>query len=344
MSPEPQRAAARPLKDRISRRLFSDPRVGRPMAYAARAAGMNDLSRYISRWCRWAPHVVDFGLRCGDEVLSGRMYSASSQDHIVRRIWISGAAGYEAPMPSMFAAVTRQKVWALPAGAATKQGHVFVIGANSGFYAILAGLGKGARRVHAFEPYPPAYDWLEKNVKLNPAEGTVKLVAAAISDKIGETTLLVPPPRFGAVLETSASINPDYHEQVGQKIPVPMLTVDEYAKRDPECGLGGVSVMLIDIEGFEHAALEGARGVLQTSRPIVFFEVLNRASTQVAALERIRKDHGYRCLGLEPAELTFSEPVQPSEQYSNQLMVPEERMDALREAAALAGVRFNPKG
>ena len=76
----------------------------------------------------------------------------------------------------------------------------------------------------------------------------------------------------------------------------------------------------------------------------MFFEVLNRASTQVAALERIRKDHGYRCLGLEPAELKFSEPVQPSEQYSNQLMVPEERLDALREAAALAGVHFNPKG
>jgi FkbM family methyltransferase len=195
--------------------------------------------------------------------------------------------------------------------------------------------------VHAFDPYPPAIRWLEKNIQLNGLEGKVKLANVALGNAVGETDLFVPPARYGTTLETSASINPDYHEQVGQKLRVPMLTVDEFVRR--EVGARAVNVMLIDVEGFEHSVLEGAEAVLQTSRPVVAFEVLTRSTTQVALLERIRKKHGYRCLVMEPLELKVSEPVQPCGIHTNQLMVPEDGLDMVMVAARMAGVKFNRK-
>ena len=243
-----------------------------------------------------------------------------------------------------------RKTRAVPNGAPSQQspqseqGHVLVIGANSGFYAMLAGLGNGARAVHAFDPYPPAYKWLQANTRLNGLEKKVKLLDVAIGNVIGETSLFIPTPRFGATLETSASINSKYHEEVGQKIRVPVLTVDEYVKRKAGSGTASVSVMLIDVEGFEHAALEGSAQVLQISRPVVFFEVLKRSTTQTASLEWIRETNGYRCLVLEPDEIKFNEPIQPREHHTNQLMVPEEAMDTLKEAALMARIKFNNNG
>jgi FkbM family methyltransferase len=314
---------------------------------------MHDLSKYVSRWCRWAPDVVDFELTCGEELVRGQMHGTNAADHIVWRIWMKGAESYEAPLPTLFTALTRAKIWRMSrddAGAnvslhdRAERGHVLVIGANSGFYALLAGLGDGASTVHAFEPFPPAFKLLRANVELNALQRKARLVEAAISNRAGETSLFVPPPRFETrmeTVETSASLNAEYHEVVGREIRVPMLTVDDYAHREGGCGTAGVAAMLIDVEGFEHAVLEGCTEVLRTSRPALIFEVLNRLTTRSAALERIRQDHGYRCFVVESDRLRLSEPIQPSDRHSNQVMVPEEGMDCLAAAAALARLRIN---
>ena len=339
------------ITDRISRRLFRQPRLGIPAARTAHRMRMDNLSRYISRWSRWAPDVVGFELACGEDLIRGQMYSANATDQIVGQIWTKGAESYEAPLPALFTALTRERLWRRSRamtgrvsgsqGSPPERGHVLVVGANTGFYALLAGLGSGARVVHAFEPYPPAFKWLRANAQLNGLQGKVTLVDAAIGNTNGETNLFVPPPRFGEVLETSSSINAEYHKDVWQHFRVPVLTVDEYARREGGCGTASVSTMLLDMEGFEHAALEGSADVLQYSRPVVVFEVLKRLTTHAAALERIRQDYGYRCFVLRSDELTISEPILPWEKYSNQLMVPEEQLDALIEAAAWAGLKCN---
>jgi len=129
------------------------------------------------------------------------------------------------------------------------------VGANVGVYVLqFARWSAPNGVVVAFEPNPHARKALERHLTLNGLGGRVRVEPAAVADAGGE-----------AILHASGS---DGMSRLGapnvllgnrtMAIPVPVVTLDEYcAERAlvPQW-------LLLDVEGFELAALRGARRLI----------------------------------------------------------------------------------
>jgi FkbM family methyltransferase len=131
----------------------------------------------------------------------------------------------------------------------------FDVGANVGVYVLQFARWAGPEgRVVAFEPNPSARAVLARHVELNGLAGRVEVVPAAVGSARGAATLYAAGAdgmsRLGAPNELIAA-------RV-KEITVPVVTLDEFcAERDAE-----PDWLFIDIEGFEIAALSGARRLL----------------------------------------------------------------------------------
>ncbi|WP_197526794.1 FkbM family methyltransferase [Pirellulimonas nuda] len=196
---------------------------------------------------------------------------------------------------------------------------VFIVGANSGFYALQAASASLNAEVHAFEPYPPAFGLLSRNIGLNDLTDRITTWPIALGDRECTSELLVPEPRFGSVMETSASLAADFNQNVGERIEVPVTTVDAFAA-ERKCG---PSVLLIDVEGFELQVIRGAVNTLRESKPYLIVEVFADRVTDVDELDDIRKSAHYECWELGKKTLTRRSSVAACTSHPNQIWVPE---------------------
>src|SRR5262249_35789026 len=156
-------------------------------------------------------------------------------DQIARGLWRYGWWGFECPVPDLFA------LW-LKSDGGTRQ-HVVDVGANSGFYSLLAVHVRSDVVAHAFEPYPPVRRLLARNLRLNVrARGRVQVLPWAASNRIGTATLYVPDDDHG-LIETSCSLDPASRVSFARTLGVETTTLDEYCATLPACA---VSVVKID--------------------------------------------------------------------------------------------------
>jgi FkbM family methyltransferase len=159
-------------------------------------------------------------------------------------------AGREAIEPFLIWAFQR-----VPAG-----GTVIDIGANIGVTAIAA--SKVAGRVVAFEPSPRTGRHLAHNLERN-GLASVQLVPMAVGAAEGSMAF------FENAVSGSAS-----HLLAGSDITddqqqVPITTLDGFVRKN---AIKGISLIKLDIEGFEIDALSGAQATLRDMRPALFVE------------------------------------------------------------------------
>ena len=300
--------------------------VGRTVARAAHGAGLTELSRRVSALCGYVPHRVAFALFDRNGVRRrGWMHGAGGNDSVAKQVWLRGLDGYEQPLPAVYAAAVR-----------LTDGAVLEVGANSGLYVVMASLLDDPARVHAFEPFPPAREALEQNLRLNGLDGARKVVVIpdACGAEPGSATMYIPAKKHGDVLETSASLRSDFKGQHSGSISVPVTTVDRYVA---EAGLQKVGLMKLDVEGYEAPAMRGADETLRTKRPLVFVEVL-AWKTEAPELEKLRAAAGYRAVWMEPDRLVEREAVEVCPRGDNQLWYPQERRDLFLKVAEAARV------
>ncbi len=134
------------------------------------------------------------------------------------------------------------------------------VGANVGVYVLQFAHWTGERgRVIAFEPNPGARRILQKHIELNNLAARTEVVGAAVGRETGEAILFATGEdgmsRLGAPNELIAA-------QV-EELTVPVLMLDEFCREralEPDW-------LFIDIEGFEIAALEGARQLIRRMGP-----------------------------------------------------------------------------
>lgn len=145
--------------------------------------------------------------------------------------------------------------------------NVADVGANVGQYSLLAASRVGsAGTVLAFEPNPPVFERLRRNVELNEFTN-VRTESIALAATAGAASLHVPlHDQFGAAGWASLGAFSGVPEQ---EIPIEVATLDQ---RAAEHGLE-IGLVKIDVEGFEADVLRGASEVLRRSHPVVIFEV-----------------------------------------------------------------------
>jgi FkbM family methyltransferase len=148
---------------------------------------------------------------------------------------------------------------------------VIDVGANIGFYTVLAARLLPTRRVLAIEPTAGAFGRLEANLALNGVADRVIAFKGAASDRAGELTI-----NTVAGMEEFSSLGTIIHgAAAGQAVSserVAAETIDALVARH---GLVP-GLIKIDVEGAEGQVLEGAQSTLETHRPVVLSE-LSRA-------------------------------------------------------------------
>lgn len=129
------------------------------------------------------------------------------------------------------------------------------IGANVGAYSILAAKLCPGASVISFEPFIPNFAHLWDNIVLNGVTAQVFPVCAGLTDKTAPTALSIKDPRAGSA-----------GHQVGQTIG--KLSQGVIAARGDDLraqlGLASPTLLKLDIDGLEIAAVEGLGETLRT--------------------------------------------------------------------------------
>jgi FkbM family methyltransferase len=204
-----------------------------------------------------------------------RMDRCGGRDQVARQAE-AGWMAFEAPMPRYFAEAVRS----------AKDGLILDVGANTGFYSLLALSVSREARIVAYEPLESVRLLLHRNLRLNKVQRKVTVLPYAASNANGQFTLFVPQDRYGLV-ETSASLSSAFKNEAGSEQSVTTKTLDSMH-------LDGRSVGLIKIDAESHdlEVLRGATQLMIRDRPTVFVEVLAGADEQ--GLTEILQRCGYR--------------------------------------------------
>ena len=145
---------------------------------------------------------------------------------------------------------------------------VFDLGANRGAVTLpLARWVSPSGRVIAFEPVPDICRALRRNIALNAATN-VQAECAAVSDHVGSAEFLFAPaqPTCGRLADVEPTSAPGSD---ALRLRVHTVTVDGAIA-------GGAPVpdlIKIDVQGGGAAALRGARRLLDTAAPVIWFEL-----------------------------------------------------------------------
>lgn len=148
-------------------------------------------------------------------------------------------------------------------------GTALDVGANVGLWTIPLAIAAGSvsGKVVAIEPLPANAKRLRENIALNGLDGIVTLFSCAVGTSSGTAVLTLREDFAGGGEVGNAAIC-EAGTVVGS-VNVPVRTIDALWPN----GSARVDAIKLDIEGFEIAALLGARELLARDRPTILSEV-----------------------------------------------------------------------
>jgi FkbM family methyltransferase len=173
------------------------------------------------------------------------------------------------------------------------QDGVFVdVGANTGYFSVLAALRVGRRgRVFAFEPNPDIRVQLERHIHANGVADRVTVSEVALADRDEDGVRLFLscwPENHGlSSLTPAAETMALGGFRADSTIPVAVRKFDTWVR---DRALERIDLMKIDVEGAETHVLAGMAGVFERVRPVRIICETPRDSTAVAFL----RARGYR--------------------------------------------------
>lgn len=160
--------------------------------------------------------------------------------------------------------------------AAQAKHDIIIAGSHIG-YLVLKAAQATEGTVHAFEPVEKLYEMSKENFALNPELAKkIRLNKEALGEEPGSIDLYVEDIRSSVIAYAGG------HAQHNNVRKVPVTTIDEYAKR----ANAAIDLILLDIEGFEWQALNGAREVLE-GKPDMILEVSPRILAHTAVTPEI---------------------------------------------------------
>jgi len=173
------------------------------------------------------------------------------------------------------------------------------VGANLGQYsAVMARSLRGSGFVLAFEPNPIAYEELVRGAR----NKAIVPLQYALSSQPGTSTLSVPTTEDGELQIQLGSLGHREGEGGHREFEVSVQTLDSF---EPMLQLP-VSVLKIDVEGFELEVLKGAQRILEQHRPPVVLEIEHRHQPESQSAQDVAQwllGHDYTVQGLTTAGL-----------------------------------------
>ncbi len=166
---------------------------------------------------------------------------------------------------------------------------VIDIGANMGWYSINIAKTYPQTKVHAFEPIPKTYAFLEKNIELNRVTN-ISTHHFGLSDERKDLTFFYYPEGSGNASSANVSERAD-----AELVTCHVERLDEFVKANEL----QVDFIKCDVEGAELFAFRGAVETLKKDKPIVFTEMLRKWAAKFNyhpnEIITLFSQLGYRC-------------------------------------------------
>jgi len=190
--------------------------------------------------------------------------------------WIAGSSNHGCWLGSYEHA--KQKTFEK---AVTMGSVVYDIGANAGFYTLLASVLVGPKgRVFAFEPVPLNLHHLNEHLRINRITN-VTVIDAAVAGRAGVA-------HFDEGPNHSMG-----HLAFGGSLTVRTVCLDEMVKSGE---LPPPDFMKIDVEGAEVDVLQGAKSVLENHHPVIFLATHSEGLHRTCSELLLSHGYSFECL------------------------------------------------
>ena len=165
------------------------------------------------------------------------------------------------------------------------------IGANIGYYSLLAEIENKNIKVIGFEPANGPLFYFRENIKINKFKN-IRVESLALSDKEGEITFYEIRNKKYTYLEHNLAGEGNSGSKTSGRNFVPIsvktTTLDKYVENVKEAN---IDLIKMDTEGTEHFILENSDNVLKLMKPIIICETL--FNTIELELEKLMRSYGY---------------------------------------------------
>ena len=200
-------------------------------------------------------------------------------------------SGFETGMTELFIRLVRQSDTFLD------------VGANIGYYSLLAAAVNPEVRVVGFEPVPSPHHYFKSSITLNGFD-TVTAEQLAVSNEESEVEFYFSKnAKFIDIekhhLTSTGSLNKEQADRTDllELVRVRSVTLDGYIAENK---LPRIDLVKLDTEATEHLVLAGAPRMLTEDKPLIFCEVLPGKVEQ--EIEATFKQHGYFLYRLDPGK------------------------------------------
>lgn len=309
----------------VARTLLKNKGVNYCAALLCSAAGQEKLKYRIQRVGGLLPEYVEVTFpKVGFSRDKLTFYCAGGKEQMSRAAAAFGWQAPEAPMPLIMHSLFKT------------DGVFLDIGANSGYYSILALIARNRpASIYSFEPSEDALKFFRKNLELNNlgADG-FEVIAMALSNQVGSAELYYPVNTHN-LLETSQTLEKHHkgREEYEKTDRVEVTTLDEFVQSR---SITRLDLIKIDVEGHEGAVLEGGVNTIEKLRPIIFFEVL--PSIDMENIEYIFNNNNYCVFHIGKMGVSQVDMIRFSEENRNQIAVPEEKKQHFLQICAGVGL------
>ncbi|MEZ5083785.1 MAG: FkbM family methyltransferase [Bacteroidales bacterium] len=179
---------------------------------------------------------------------------------ITRKLFWNGIKGFEYNSVVIFVSLIK------------KSNVFFDIGANLGYYSLLAEKINPALNIFAFEPFSDAVTAFERNIKRNNFK-KIQIIPVGLSDKTGEDTLFYRInddfPEGLQLAGNNSMVN--FKDNRNKQIQIKTQTLDSCVG---ELQIDALDLIKIDTETTEFIILSNGMKTIQTFRPVILCEVL----------------------------------------------------------------------
>ena len=220
-----------------------------------------------------------------------------------------------------------------------KRSRTFLdVGANIGYYSLLASKYNSDAKVVSFEPLPAGFKYLSLNLESNNANA-VTAAQLAVSDRAGSSSFFFSMnPKYPFVqdqLTSTGSLDADQasRSELVKEIPVTLTTLDAFIVDN---GLENIDLIKLDTEATEHLVMDGARETIANHRPFIFCEVLP-GKVESEIMSRVRSV-GYEAFMISESGLIEVDGLEHNRDRSNDyLFSPPEKRDTISHMIARSG-------
>ncbi|MBN1464394.1 FkbM family methyltransferase [candidate division KSB1 bacterium] len=194
----------------------------------------------------------------GDQFI---LMTTNQTNYLTKKVFWGGIEDYEYPTVSVFLELIQDM-------------NCFMdIGANIGYYSLMAARLNPRITVHAFEPLPSAFLFLQKNIELNQLNN-ITAYRLALSDRAGEAEFFATKMAKAMYLEHHISGTSNLaraKDSFSEAIKVNTQTLDSFVK---DYSIRAVDLLKLDTEGTENLILNGGRELIAEKKPIIISEIL----------------------------------------------------------------------